>query len=181
MGFLNVPDADTARIGSLLRGYTNPEYNYNGLWYYDGKMDNVQLYSATLTPTEVENLLGQGALARNPGPANNASYVWASTTCSWAPGFEIDSQVFKLYSDPNTTPIQQTSISAGTTKVDPLGGTELNLDTTYYWRVDSIQSSWTVQGTLWKFTTGSQVAGDLNGDGIVNFEDFALMAGHWLE
>jgi len=61
---------------------------------------------------------------------------------------------------------------------------ELLPSTTYYWRVDEINGG-TTTGDVWSFTTGAASCDapplyDLNNDCKVNFKDFALLAGEWL-
>jgi hypothetical protein len=65
----------------------------------------------------------------------------------------------------------------------------LNTGTVYYWRVDTYDpnppGAKTV-GVLWSFSVTYQSchltvgAGDLNGDCKINFKDFAIVAGNWL-
>jgi hypothetical protein len=58
----------------------------------------------------------------------------------------------------------------------------LPLWTKYYWRVDQGCSDATVvKGDIWSFTTGCPlIPGDANLDCIVNFLDYAEVAGTWM-
>jgi len=55
----------------------------------------------------------------------------------------------------------------------------LPLWTTYYWRVDEgNEDGTTCKGAVWSFTTGCEVVpADTNADCLVNFKDFACVAG----
>jgi len=57
----------------------------------------------------------------------------------------------------------------------------LPLWTTYYWRIDehNEDGSYT-KGKVWSFTTGCEdILGDINKDCLLNFEDYASIAGTW--
>jgi len=55
--------------------------------------------------------------------------------------------------------------------------------TTYYWRTDEIcQDASVCKGQPWNFTTGCDLAvSDLNIDCVVNFEDYIMLAGVWMD
>lgn len=50
--------------------------------------------------------------------------------------------------------------------------------TTYYWRINARNAGGITTGDIWTFTTGLP---DLNKDDIIDFEDFAILAKHWLK
>jgi hypothetical protein len=54
--------------------------------------------------------------------------------------------------------------------------------TTYYWRIDQGCADASVcRGEVWSFTTGCELAvSDLNIDCMVNFEDYMMLAGVWM-
>ena len=63
----------------------------------------------------------------------------------------------------------------------PIDDLSLDLWTTYYWRVDEFHTSCCL-GSVWNFTTGcALVVTDINMDCVVNFEDYALLAGDWMK
>jgi hypothetical protein len=105
---------------------------------------------ASLSPTE-ENLPGQ---ASNPNPADGAVDVDTNVILSWTPGayavshdvyFGIDLD-FRLGIEEFRPPVRnQTS-----TQFDP---GRLATNTTYFWRIDEVNSNGTRTGVLWKFTT----------------------------
>jgi hypothetical protein len=105
---------------------------------------------ASLSLTE-ENLPGQ---AYNPSPADGAVDVDTKVVLSWNPGvnavshdvyFGIDLD-FRLGIEEFRPPLRnQTS-----TQFDP---GQLATNTTYFWRIDEVNSNGTRTGVLWKFTT----------------------------
>jgi hypothetical protein len=60
---------------------------------------------------------------------------------------------------------------------------DLELWTTYYWRVDEKPFGQpTVKGPVWSFTTGCEIMpGDINLDCIVDSRDWAMLADDWME
>ena len=87
--------------------------------------------------------------ATSPSPANGASGVSTSPTLSWSSGTDTDS--FDVYFGTDSTPDagELQGNQAGTT-FNP--GTLAN-STTYYWRIDSVNTEGTTTGDVWSFTT----------------------------
>jgi hypothetical protein len=88
------------------------------------------------------------APATNPDPADGATNVSTTLTLSWSAGARTESH--DVYFGTSSPPAFQenqagTSFSPGT----------LEYDTTYYWRIDEVNSIGTTAGTLWSFTTRS--------------------------
>jgi len=51
---------------------------------------------------------------------------------------------------------------------------------TYYWRIDEFVAGLTTKGPVWSFTTGCEdLPGDTNDDCLLNFLDYADVAGTW--
>jgi hypothetical protein len=84
--------------------------------------------------------------ASNPSPADSATDVAVSADLSWTAGSDATSHdVYFGTTSPGTFQGNQTA-----TTFDP--GTMAN-DTTYYWRIDEINSTGTTTGNVWSFTT----------------------------
>ncbi|MGB2865443.1 MAG: hypothetical protein WBC05_19085 [Sedimentisphaerales bacterium] len=105
---------------------------------------------ASLSPVE-ENLPGQ---ASNPNPADEAVDVDTDVILSWTPGaYAVSHDVyfgtdldFRFGIEEFRPPVRnQTS-----TQFDP---GRLATNTTYFWRIDEVNSNGTRTGVLWKFTT----------------------------
>ncbi|MHC4739603.1 MAG: PA14 domain-containing protein, partial [Planctomycetota bacterium] len=86
--------------------------------------------------------------ATSPVPADSATDVSIAADLSWTAGTNsTSSDVYFGTSSPGTFQGNQT-----TTTFDP--GT-LDYDTTYYWRIDEINTGGTTTGNVWSFTTTS--------------------------
>jgi hypothetical protein len=84
--------------------------------------------------------------ASNPSPADSATDVAVSADLSWTAGSNATSRdVYFGTTSPGTFQGNQTAVT-----FDP--GTMAN-DTTYYWRIDEINSTGTTTGVVWSFTT----------------------------
>ena len=104
--------------------------------------------------------------ARYPVPASGASNVSISETFSWRPGRQADQHVVSIAQDANDLGQGITT----TTNIHEVSAYDLGLelDTTYYWRVDEVNSletrdTWV--GPTWSFSTEPSVL-------IENFEAF---------
>ncbi len=87
--------------------------------------------------------------ASNPSPANSATGVALSPTLSWTAGNETQSQ--KVYFGTTNNPPLASTISNSVNNTYSTG--TLLPNTTYYWRVESINTTGTTAGDLWSFTT----------------------------
>ncbi len=91
-------------------------------------------------------------LASSPGPANGATGVSITTDLSWTAGSGATSH--GVYFGTDATPDNgEFKDFYSVTSFDP--GT-LAENTTYYWRVDEINSVGTTTGDVWSFTTGAE-------------------------
>ncbi|MHC4397275.1 MAG: right-handed parallel beta-helix repeat-containing protein, partial [Planctomycetota bacterium] len=91
--------------------------------------------------------------ASSPSPANSATDVSTTADLSWTAGSGATSRdVYFGTSSPGTSQGNQTATTFDT-------GTMTN-DTTYYWRIDEVNSAGTTTGTVWSFTTAA-AAGDV--------------------
>jgi len=88
--------------------------------------------------------------AYEPNPADGARFVDLNPTLSWTPGF--GAKLHTVYFDNTFDAVNDATqgARAGTTTYVP--GT-LELDATYYWRVDEFDGSLTHKGDVWKFKT----------------------------
>jgi len=93
--------------------------------------------------------------ATSPSPSNGAASVSVTADLAWTAGSGATSHdvYFGTDSTPDATELQGNQ--AGTT-FDP--GTLANA-TTYYWRIDEVNSAGTTTGTVWSFTTESAGGG----------------------
>jgi hypothetical protein len=94
-------------------------------------------------------VLYDSAQATNPEPSHMATDVGVFADLSWTPGVGATSH--DVYFGPNSPPpFVQNQVS---TTFDP--GTMAYL-TTYFWRIDEVNSSGTTTGSEWHFTTATK-------------------------
>ncbi len=102
-------------------------------------------------------ILGPPGQATNPNPANGAPDVWPDSNLSWTAGDSAESSNVYFGTDPTPDSGEFKGNRTGTT-YDP--GTMAE-NTTYYWRIDSVNTYDTTTGVVWSFTTGEFPSGDL--------------------
>lgn len=101
------------------------------------------------------------AVATNPVPANYAAYVSFNSILQWSPGKNAISHDIYFGTDFNEVDNaeitdldvymgNQDSIYWDTNNYDPCG---LDVNTTFYWRVDEVGPSCIAKGDVWRFTT----------------------------
>jgi hypothetical protein len=86
--------------------------------------------------------------ADNPTPVNGETNINIATDLSWSAGSYATSH--DIYFGIENPPPFQTN-QTGTTYDSGL----MDVNTTYYWRIDEKNGSGTTTGILWNFTTGS--------------------------
>ncbi|MBN1803710.1 MAG: hypothetical protein JW837_00525 [Sedimentisphaerales bacterium] len=134
------------------------------------------------SPSTPKQLVPQAAFslpikAGNPSPANGAVDVTQIPILSWIAGEKAASHQVYFGSDADAvknantgSPEYKGSRNLGDEGYEP---GELPWNTTYYWRVDEVESGGTIQtGTLWSFTTaGFIIVDDMEGYNDLNPED----------
>ena len=91
--------------------------------------------------------------ASSPSPSNGSSSASVNTNLSWSAGSNATSH--DVYFGTSSSPASQGNQTG--TSFDP--GT-LATSTTYFWRIDEVNSTGTTTGTLWSFTTESGGGGN---------------------
>ncbi len=139
-------------------------------WY--GFLDEVRIYDEALSKSRIESVMW-GLSAGNPDPAHRAERVAVDTVLSWrAPDAEwlfdpndADEVQYIIYFDPNELLVTERdeSVKFGPQYETLLVPGDLEVMTTYYWRVDVIDpnsgSPITYPGVVWSFTTLPPKAG----------------------
>ena len=90
--------------------------------------------------------------ATNPSPINEASNQSIEVELSWSNGGGATS--YKVYFGTDSTPDEteyKDSISSAEYSLSTL-----NYNTTYYWRIDAVNSGGTTSGDIWHFTTEAE-------------------------
>jgi len=107
-----------------------------------------------------------------PNPSNGATSVSISTL-SWAPASGATS--YDVYFGITTTGWSPVTNTTATTYNPEM----LLTNTTYYWQVDSKNSTGTTTGDIWSFTTGPWVCSTLDSTGNVgNYTSIAIDSGN---
>jgi hypothetical protein len=113
------------------------------------KSNNEAYYLDKVSVSEDDPSPGPPDPATNPSPANAATDQTLSVDLSWTAGAGADSH--DVYFGTDSTP------DAGEFKGNQTGVTydpgTLSANTTYYWRIDEVNTNGTTTGTVWSFTT----------------------------
>ena len=88
--------------------------------------------------------------AFNPQPADGAKYISPDVTLSWSSGF--NAKLHTVYFGDNFDTVSN-AIGGAPTAVKTYKPGPLELEKTYYWRVDEFDSVTTHKGDVWSFTT----------------------------
>jgi regulation of enolase protein 1 (concanavalin A-like superfamily) len=141
--------------------------------YYPGDLDDFRIYNYTMTQNEIlEVMKGDPLPARKPHPANKSlTDVEKALPLSWTPG--ENAAQHDVYLGTNALVVEGTDTSDTTgiyrgrqdpNSYSPPAGLEPG--TTYYWRVDEINTDGTISiGRIWSFTVASYLIVD-------DFEDY---------
>ena len=137
-------------------------FNYAGVAYFNGLIDDVRVYNTALSAAEIQQLYQSGMTnAFNPFPSDGTIDVATNVVLSWSPANQAVSYnvylgtAFSDVNDANTASSQfMGNQSAEVNNFDPPGC--LNNGVTYYWRIDEVGNDGnTVKGGVWSFTTNS--------------------------
>lgn len=125
-------------------------------WFYGG-IDDVQIYNRALSDAEIQQVYYDGARkASNPVPASDESCVDPNIILTWQPGEEAlshDVYFGTTYSEVNNADINDANVYMGNQDVNSWNPGGLDLEITYYWRIDEVGSYDTIKGNIWSFTT----------------------------
>jgi hypothetical protein len=132
------------------------------------------------------------SIAHTPYPAtvseyNDATYIAQNINLQWLPA--NDAVTYEVFFDSNQANVINRNLTPViVTAPDNSIAVPMNLEmeTTYFWAVDTIDSyAQPHPGPLWQFTTKQRPAptlvGDLNLDLSVDLKDGAIFAGQWLD
>ncbi|MFC1635117.1 hypothetical protein ACFL5Z_09765 [Planctomycetota bacterium] len=121
----------------------------------------------------------------NPQPANGATDVGMATILSWTAADNAASHQVYLGLDKDT--VRSADTSSPEYKGSTALGSEsydaglLNLDTTYYWRVDEVYNGTPVKGPVWGFTVGDFLMVDDFESYTDNDTDGEAIWQHWID
>jgi len=147
-----------------------------------GDVSQLPIYDATYGANldYLPEMIVSPVTAQNPVPEDNTKDVDLNVELSWTGAYGTVYHNVYFGTDPDNLDnisFEQSEL------VYYIEG--LEWASTYYWSVDEVDSEGVVYpGRIWTFDTindcSSSIVGDLNGDCVVDFEDFATMAENWL-
>jgi hypothetical protein len=155
-------------------GFAVPAGLVPGTTYY-WRVDEVEADGTTMHKGNVWSLTVPPKIAYNPNPPTGAKFIDPDVALGWEAGF--GTIIHNVYFGDNFD-----DVSAGTpdTSRGPVGDTSyvpgpLDLDKTYYWRIDEFDGAGTHTGDVWSFIT-SRPGGGVRADYYkgTNFETHVL-------
>lgn len=126
--------------------------------WWNGAIDDVRIYNRVLSPAEIGQLAGS-PLATNPRPSYGEKDVSVSPVLSWKPG--VNASAHNLYFGTNSDDVNNATVTThpnvtvASPNVSSYKPPSLQLNTTYYWRVDEVKGAVPLKGGVWSFTTGN--------------------------
>ena len=123
---------------------------------YNGSIDDVRIYNRALSAAEITAMSDVVfAGAHFPVPTDEAKYVQLNSVLSFAAGSYATSH--DIYFGTDYDEVAGDDISGDTFQGNQSGLTfdpgTLEVETTYYWRVDELDGGNVVTGNVWSFTT----------------------------
>ncbi|MHC4497507.1 MAG: LamG domain-containing protein, partial [Planctomycetota bacterium] len=182
--YFNGEEADSlSGASNTLAGVQNTTFRIgnatDGEDDYEGKMDDVRIYDYALSATEVAELYRGGDLgvAWGPSPYHGQRDALRDANLAWKPGdYAADHNVFfgTSWEDVNAMIDPCATKSVGNESYDlPI----LDLDVTYYWRIDEHNDPCTWRGPIWRF----KVADYLVVDDMESYSDTVDLRSSWVE
>ncbi len=130
-------------------GFPYPEGLVPGTTYY-WKIDEVEANGTTKYQGQVWSFWIPSKKAYNPIPPDGSSFVPTDVTLSWTTGFGAKLHTVYFGDDFDTVSNAAGGIPQGVTSYKP---PVLEMNKTYYWRVDEFDAVTTHKGDVWSFTT----------------------------
>ncbi|MCK4999110.1 MAG: hypothetical protein KAS23_06235, partial [Anaerohalosphaera sp.] len=124
--------------------------------FYDGLLDDVQVYNYALTLAEISGLV-QGGGAENPVP-NDGCVGFEGIQFSWIGGAAVTG--YEVYLGSSKSEVANATKSSPEYKGATQESNSSNIFDTikffsqYFWRVDTVTATGTVAGKVWSFSTG---------------------------
>jgi hypothetical protein len=141
-------------------GYPYPDGLVPGTTYY-WRIDEVEADGTTKQTGDVWSFIVPPKTAYDPAPADNAAFVEAEgTTLTWTPGYLAKLHTVYFGDDYDTV---ANAAGAPFLGIASYSTGSLELEKTYYWRVDEFDGVTTHTGDVWSFKT-AKVGGGLRAE-----------------
>ena len=157
-------------IGARFKGFTT----------FDGTIDEVIFYDTALTADQIQHLYKTviAGKASRPRPGDNSADIYPyNVTLSWQPDEQAESHDVYFGTDYDTVADADVDSPQYVGRQTPSSYNTEDLDvaTTYYWRIDEVSGSYVAKGDVWNFTTEPPII--KVSDSELNFEvDFGNSA-----
>ncbi len=145
----------------------------------DGKVTGTAANTGTEGNWAGLKIQRQVSSVKNPEPWDTQPEVMPLTTLSWTPIAGASSQQIYFGTVSGSLSLMET-LTGTAFSVTPVSS-PLRLETTYYWRVDTVIDSDTIVGEEWEFTTRAAGSCDLDVNGSIGVGDVIALAEQWLE
>lgn len=129
-------------------GFAYPDGLVRGTTYY-WRVDEIEV-DGTVLAGDVWNFMVHPMTAYNPSPPDGDTYIALDVELSWAAGF--GAKIHTVYFGNNYDEVNNASGGSPQSATTYIPG-PLEMDKTYYWRVDEFDGVTTFKGNLWSFTT----------------------------
>ena len=142
-------------------GFAYPDGLIPGTTYY-WRIDEVEADGSTIHKGDVWSFIVTPRTAYMPIPADGAKFIEPHTSLSWNAG--LGARAHHLYFGDNLADLEAGTGGAYRGSLGDASYTpgSLELEKTYYWRVDEFDGSTRYQGDVWSFTTAG-IGGGLQG------------------
>ncbi|MBE0534777.1 MAG: hypothetical protein IH624_03845 [Phycisphaerae bacterium] len=121
---------------------------------FNGLLDDVRIWDGIRLDEEIETLYWATPIAKRPDPVHRAIDMPLDWVLSWTTGGgPVTGQTLYLNDDPNMAGAVLETVSLGASQTSYAPTAVLNLAQTYYWRVDTVTATGTIEGNVWSFTT----------------------------
>lgn len=165
-----------ARLDGVLVG-TTPTAVTTSSGSHTASFDEVTCYTfSSIDPSQPMDVTGTSTVtgtfnrlvpgqATSPEPANSSTNQNIDQTLSWLPDSCTSS--YQVYFGNNLTNVTNATTSSSEYKGSQADSTYdisgLDFNTTYYWRIDTVNSKGVTKGAVWNFMTGSDRSAVLSG------------------
>ena len=152
-----------------------------------GLIGEVKVYNIALSESEISEMANEYfGFAYKPTPADGENISPDELTFSWEADGDINSYDIYLgtdFNDVNDANVFDTSgLYQGNVEDCSFTLPGFEFDNWHYWRVDTVKDTNICKGFTWSFyvqCVGDYIAGDVNGDCVVDLRDIAIFAEQW--
>ncbi len=134
---------------------------YSADAYFNGILDDFRIYDTALSAIEIHGIMAEDPrLAWEPTPTDGEVEVLLDQSLIWKPGIiagtEADQYTeHQVYISTDFNEVDTATVPTATVVDANEYAAALDYDTTYYWRVDEVDTDGPVKGEVWSFKTAN--------------------------